>query len=368
MDQTLTYKRSKILINAGQTLKDGLQPEEFERLLQNKLEELMKSTELNWVTKDQENCSTKQKLDKYLENAKKVCARKICLRIDEQNPDFLASDQSTESLYLYNQVASHSLNPNTPIGKMTTTDDLSGEPVDLSLLPSGNLESNLKILEQPEPDVATANEYYSPPMLQRLTSKQQGTTKHSIVSGRIYHKEQERLLDNLLPYFMKKMSALKDMPQFDKKNISPDSSNETENFCIEIDFYAFNLIHLCAKLILFPELVPEQDCIKFLSEILIICEWIVMGRNIVDWEITNDLSKDSDKKKWIAHVKVLVSFASLLTALIMLIKICKDIDDKWYADFIQQLEALKGGDIENDKASRLIIGMLKTINQLYGIV
>ena len=56
-----------------------------------------------------------------------------------------------------------------------------------------------------------------------------------------------------------------------------------------------------------------------LSTILELCEYVVMGRIVVDWAQPNDLITHNGWNNWRRHMCVLVSFAAMLTALFMVL-------------------------------------------------
>ena len=387
--QPLVYKDAKIEAKP-QNSKRGLEPCEFNQHLKNKLEELMKDRILNWVHADG-NKETKDKWCRLLNKCMEECAEQICIMIDPKDEEKLTLNQSVKFLFNYSQVAmkvdsameigmvdelhdslkgenggGDETDSSMPTGAVPITGNDRREPENHTtpkIFPDQLLQSSIKSLGGGDKTKATKipTICYSPVKFEKQR-KGQGATKHSRLLHDEYKKEQDKLFCNEegLPALLKKL-PLQDMPVFDKKKIAP-GQNE---FGVEIDFYTCNVLHFCAKLIYKQGLLPNQDCIKVIAKTLLKCARLVMGRNIADWEIPHDTTSAGGLKKWKKHVIVFIDFAALLTSLIMLIKLCKTIDNTvegeiWYKHFRAELKASKrSSNKEEAQEAKLIDAILQ---------
>ena len=131
-----------------------------------------------------------------------------------------------------------------------------------------------------------------------------GSTSFSKTLGKIYHRDQDLLLQ-LLPRFL---------------NIHPkNTSNELEikEHCSVIDYYTRQLFVHGMR----PSLENVNlDTIQKLCKMFSLCERIVIGRIITDWISRNNLTKPRQLSRWMSHVHAILSFTAMMTALLFIIQ------------------------------------------------
>ena len=363
----LTYKRIKFTKDQEKP-KYELEPYEFKHYLDERLKVLRDDPMFNWIL-DKNNIPTHTKLDNDLDTVKEACTNIICFKIDHSDKKKFASDQNPEALWLYSQISDDLLKDHKmPIKEATINDLIQRRDSDGKSSKSNSKFTKTTEYEKPpvettagkngmdvEPKLTT----YSPMAMKEFYGKP-GNVKYSKIAHD-YHKYHETLLfspDYLPDLFQKIRGILSDFPKFEESNIVT-GFDETKIFGIKIDFYTSNLIHFCAKLILFKKrLLPDVSQISLIAKILLLCGKIVMGRYIVDCVKSNKISTDSGFKNWESHTNVLIRFAALLTSLVLLIKLCKDVEDGWYELFYDELQREK----EKAEEAKLICFILETIS------
>lgn len=154
----------------------------------------------------------------------------------------------------------------------------------------------------------SANEYYvdrgilyddyeSPQESAERTSGRSGVTKFTKLTRSMY-KAKEKAIRAYLDLFF-------------EDSLIYDPHSSAEEYCNYIDHYTLKIIHLALN----NRLTLAN--IEILSMMIDLCEYIVMGRIVLDWAEPNDLMTQRGLDNWRKHTCVQISFAAMLTALSM---------------------------------------------------
>jgi len=269
----------------------GLEPNEFKEALNSKLSVLMSQEMM-------------QGFKGALPRAIKLCLQTVCIKPKTTRPEELDRRRRSTVLYkrvllLYDEGDKHK-NECSSNGKQQQSVS--------ALVKSG--ASPMKLLEQ--------------------TSGRQGTKVHNKVVNAKYHEDQSILLA-LLPELLHQVSS---------DTCTDLQLTETEKFCCLIDNYTIILMDFCNDLTCSNFTIPSPDKLLLLGIILVLCERVVMGRQVADWEVKNDMMSNNGWRRWKDHVQVMISFTAMWTVLLMafillkhnwrqfrgIVKIHKDLD------------------------------------------
>jgi len=295
----------------------GQQPNDFDKFLANKLKKLMDNVELT-----QFDDKIGKQLTKALGNAREKCKQKVCIRPNTSNEDkldkrrtrsrdtYVTCVQYSEVSDLLDQSVQQLPNPNNDEEDGYSEDDDFSE----------DDEDDFSDDEPNRQDRNQVDNLPSPEKLQRASSGMRGVKKMSKKLGLFIHSEQEVIFP-LLKELLNLLKPLK-LCQFTEPPVY-DKTKSTEEFCISIDFYTSAVIKFCVHYLNNPRPFPSNDCLLLLGYVLQLSLMIVAGRNVADWATPNDLLNEKDWRNWKNHLIVMISFAALLTALLMLAKLCK---------------------------------------------
>ena len=307
----------------------GLEFREFKGYLESKLEAFMKDADLQFL---RSNVHFKRAKNKAVDD----CLEKTCFKVDAECDKLIHTDKS---IRLYDRVLSASLFFG---NKWKPDEDYSSwlQKIHSAAGSRPNCDG-----EAAEAKTTILNGL--PQEIQKMTRGKSGITMHSKSLKGWYH-EQQILLFFMLPSLFD-MLPVQIEHRFATKiheivNAEPKKNNlheklcediDTDEFCSEIDFYTRALGMCCVKYLCSEWRVPNPPhrFMIILAYILLECEYIVLGRNIIDWEMPNDLMTTNGLNKWRAHVKVLISFASLLTTLLTLLRLCEQFEQDWNKHF-----------------------------------
>ncbi|XP_065891315.1 uncharacterized protein [Dysidea avara] len=263
-------------------LKLGLEPNEYKEALNSKLIALM-SHEME------------QRFKGTLPRIVKLCLQSVCIKPKITRPEEL--DRRRRSNVLYKRV-------------LLLYDERGLKRKRQSV----QYSSDKTLAQSQQQSVSALVELGASPMkLLEQTSGHQGTRVHYKVVNKKYHEDQSVLL------------AL--LPELLQIHVTPESSDlkltETEKFCCLIDNYTVILMDFCKNLTCRNCDIPSPDQLLLLGIILILCERVVMGRQVADWEVSNDLMSVKGWRRWKDHVQVMISFTAMWTILLMVFTLLK---------------------------------------------
>ena len=255
----------------------GQQPNEFNKLLENKLQALLSKV-------DDEN----QNLFKGLKKARKECVKKICIRPKIENTDEL-DNRRGDANRTFTDVLNQSMQPL----PAASTDVLSDDE-----------ETDSQGDRNHHPITAIP----SPSAIQKASKGMRGIKKSSKMLH-IFYKEEQTIIFPLLEELLLGLDSTLQAPTHQQ-------GDDAKKFCIEIDWYTLTIIKFCGTFFRSKEYFPNYECVLLLAHILELCKMIVMGRNAIDWQQPNDLLDERGWTNWKNHL------AALLTSLRMLATRC----------------------------------------------
>jgi len=269
---------SKHAYHCFSLLKLGLEPNEFKEALESKFSILMS-----------DETERKQRFKEVLHRAMKLCLQTVCIRPKITKPEEL--DRRRRSSILYKRV--------------------------LLLYDEGTKHKKQTLAQRQQQSVSALVKLGASPMkLLKQTSGCQGIETHCKVVNKKYHEDQSVLLALLSELLVTSESS-----ETDNMHLS-----QTEKFCCLIDNYTIALMNFCNGLMCSNCNIPNPNELLLLGTILVLCERVVMGRQVADWEVKNDMMSNKGWRRWKDHVQVMISFTAMLTVLLMVFILLKH---KW---------------------------------------
>jgi len=267
-------------------MRGGLEAIEIREALGSKLDALMPN-------------SIKHGFKTELHSAKKLCVKSVTIKPKTTNPGEL--DKRRRGNVLYKKVV---------------------QRFD-ARYPATKKRVSLAVPKLAEQDAAPKK------LKEQTEDRGQGVTVHHKEVNHLYHDDQVKvqvLLHELL-----------DIQEEIGESKSP------EELCVLVDALSVKLSENLTATDKKSNLLHANKLI-LLCDILGLCEGIVMGRQIVDWEVENDLMSEDEWKTWRNHVQV-ISFVTMLTVLLMSFIILKQ--EEKFKDAIDNDEKLEDlvGDI-----------------------
>lgn len=143
----------------------------------------------------------------------------------------------------------------------------------------------------------------SPKKAEEDTKGKQGTVKFSKTTYKTYKRNQTELLKQLVSFFN----------EDEARDEVSQSDSMTAEFCNTVDLYTLKILSL---VIGSERLQPETER-KKLRSMYSSCKHVIMGRFVNDMIKENNLVKKNGWISWRNHLYVFISFAAMMTALVL---------------------------------------------------